>query len=45
MSGVIERGHRLGFAIESRDAIGIAGVPSGRTLIATCRLSLVSWAR
>ena len=42
---VIQRGQHLRFALEPRQALGSAANASGRTLIATSRLSFVSRAR
>ena len=42
---MIERGEELGFAVESRQPIGIAARNTGRNLRATSRCSRVSRAR
>ena len=43
--GMIQRRERLGFALESREPLGIRANASGRTLIATSRPRFVSRAR
>jgi hypothetical protein len=42
---MIQRGERLRFAVEAREAFGVAAIASGSTLIATCRARFVSVAR
>jgi hypothetical protein len=43
--GMIQRGEDFGFALEPREALGIASDRFGQTLIATWRFSFVSVAR